>query len=1008
MMKRILLYAFVSVISFSSFAQEAFPVNGVVDDRLEIYAFTNATIYVNPTKKLENATLVIKNGKVLATGNGISIPEGAIVTDLAGKTIYPGFVDPYSDYGMPEVKQEGFNWMAPPQTESNKKGPYSWNEAIKSEINAAEVFSADRKKAESLRKAGFGTVIAHHQDGIARGSSALIALSANPEQHAVIQDKVSGHYSLSRGSSKQTYPNSIMGAVALLRQTHYDAIWYKSAANQEQLNLSLAAYNDLQKIPSVFESTDQQRTQVVAKVGKELGIKYIIKGTGDEYQALDDFKASGLSFILPVNFPDAYDVEDPYDALNVSLAQLKHWELAPKNPAFFAAKGIPFAFTASGLKNTDDFLKNVRKAVQYGLSETDALNALTIQPASLMKVQDKVGSLDNGKVASFIITSGNIFDDKTKIHENWVQGSKFVISAMDALDFAGNYDLSVDGKSYKLEISGAAGDHKAKVKLTDTTSVDVKMKLDGYNVTMSFDPDKSGDLRLSGFFTDKKAMGKGQKKDGTWISWNADYKSAIEDKSDAKAKTQEEIKVGDILYPFVAFGTKEKLKPETMLIKNATVWTNESDGKLESADVLVRNGKIAAVGKDLTATDAKIIDGKGMHLTSGIIDEHTHAGLASVNEGSQANTAEVRMEDAIDAGDMDIYRQLAGGVTAAQQLHGSANPIGGQSSLIKFRWGETAESMKIKGADGFIKFALGENVKQSNRSNAFTTRFPQTRMGVEQVFEDAFSQSLAYEKEWKTWNGLPVKIKAVTPAPRRDLELETMSEIMNKKRFVSCHSYVQSEINMLIQLADRYGVTINTFTHILEGYKVADKMAEHGAGGSSFADWWAYKFEVRESIPYNAALMNMAGVTTAINSDDAEMARRLNQEAAKTVKYGGVSEEEAWKMVTLNPAKLLHLDDRMGSIKVGKDADLVLWTDHPLSIYARVNKTIIDGTVYFDSERDLKLRAEVNAERARIIAKMRESKAGGAPTRKPSAQMNHMWECEDVADYMGMEIGDQH
>jgi hypothetical protein len=337
-------------------------------------------------------------------------------------------------------------------------------------------------------------------------------------------------------------------------------------------------------------------------------------------------------------------------------------------------------------------------------------------------------------------------------------------------------------------------------------------------------------------------------------------------------------------------------------------------------------------------------------------------------------TAEVSIGDVINSNDVNIYRQLAGGVTAAQLLHGSANPIGGQSALVKMRWGSLAEEMKIKSDVGFIKFALGENVKQSNWGAFNTFRFPQTRMGVEQVFYDAFFRAKNYKKEWDEYNKLSLRKKRNTPPPREDLELNILSEILDKKRFITCHSYVQSEINMLMHVGDSMGFTVNTFTHILEGYKVADKMKKHGAGGSTFSDWWAYKFEVNDAIPHNAALLNNAGVITAINSDDAEMGRRLNHEAAKAIKYGGVSKEDAWKMITLNPAKLLKLDKKMGSLKVGKDADIVIWSDEPLSIYAKVESTFIDGRLLFDHNYNEKLMSRDQKEKARIISKMATSK----------------------------------
>jgi imidazolonepropionase-like amidohydrolase len=452
--------------------------------------------------------------------------------------------------------------------------------------------------------------------------------------------------------------------------------------------------------------------------------------------------------------------------------------------------------------------------------------------------------------------------------------------------------------------------------------------------------------------------------------------------------------IGQVIYPFTAYGNEQPPKAEKTLFRNATVWTNEQEGILDETDVLIDGGKIAAIGRDLNANGARVIDATGMHLTSGIIDEHSHIAISGgVNEGTVASSAEVRIGDVINSEDVNIYRQLAGGVTAAQLLHGSANPIGGQSALIKLRWGSMPEEMKIQGADGFIKFALGENVVRANSSTS-TKRFPQSRMGVEQVFIDYFTRAREY--------------MAQGDDKRLDLGMEAIVEILQKQRFITCHSYVQSEINMLMKVAERFGIKVNTFTHILEGYKVADKMAEHGAGASTFSDWWAYKFEVIDAIPHNAALLNEMGVVTAINSDDAEMGRRLNQEAAKAVKYGGTSEEDAWKMVTLNPAKLLHLDDRMGSIKPGKDADLVLWTENPLSIYARVRQTYVDGIRYFDQAEDIEIRNALYTERARLTQKMLQAKKGGAKVTKPQPTEEHYYHCDDLEDWAGSDQQDQH
>ena len=417
------------------------------------------------------------------------------------------------------------------------------------------------------------------------------------------------------------------------------------------------------------------------------------------------------------------------------------------------------------------------------------------------------------------------------------------------------------------------------------------------------------------------------------------------------------------------------------MIKNATVITGEDAGTLENTDVLLKNGKIDKIGQDLKSSRAKIIDGTGKFLTAGIVDEHSHIAATSVNESGHNSSAEVTMEDAINPDDISIYRTLAGGVTSIQVLHGSANPIGGRSAILKLKWGQSAEDLIYDNSPKFIKFALGENVKQSNWGSR--SRFPQTRMGVEQVYVDYFSRAKAYEE--KKNSGQPY---------RKDVEMETLVEIMNSERFISCHSYVQSEINMLMKVAEQFDFRINTFTHILEGYKVADKMAKHGAGGSTFSDWWAYKYEVNDAIPFNATIMHNEGVTVAINSDDGEMIRRLNQEAAKSLKYGGISEEEAWKFVTLNPAKLLHIDDRVGSIKEGKDADVVLWNNHPLSVYAKPEYTIIEGVIYFSLEKDKQHRENIKKERSQLINMMLKAKNKGLKTQPIKKENKEFLHCD--------------
>ncbi len=981
-------------------AQEnIYPVNGVRDNRLGIYLFTNATIFQDYQTRLDKASLLIKDGVVEAVGTNLEAPEGARVIDLQGKFIYPSLIDLYSNYGLSPVPEtKPFSYGDKEQLERKTEGPYSTNDAIKSHYNAVEDFAVKDEEATLYREIGFGAVLTNKRDGLARGSSSLVTLSDEAPNKVVLIPQAAAHYSFDKGSSTQYYPISKMGFIALLRQTYLDAAWYQSAANQDYSDISLQAWNSLQDLPQIFDAPGWLQMLRADKLGDEFGKQYILCGSGDEYQRLEEIKATQAPLIVPVNFPAPFDVNDPYDAQDIDLEEMMHWELAPTNLSHLAEEGLEFTITSNGLKDKKEFWPNLRKAIQHGLSEEAALKALTYTPARLLRAENQLGSLNKGVAANFLVTSGNIFEKDAVIYENWIQGKPFVLADREASNLEGVYTLTVGDQSYSMEVSGQPGKHQFALA-KDTTDTKINATVQGDMVTLTFAPDSQNNelVRLSGWVEGKNLKGKGQQPDGSWIPWTATYQKALSPSPESASPQESEPasteELADILYPFLPFGNPQLPQAKTYLIKNATVWTNEAEGIIENTDVLVRDGKIAQVGNNLSDNNAEVIDGSGKHLTSGIIDEHSHIALSSVNDVATSSSM-VRMKDVVDPVDIDIYRQLSGGVTASQLLHGSANPIGGQSAIVKLRWGAAPEDMLIEGADEFIKFALGENVKRSSNENS--VRYPQTRMGVEQVYMDAFTQAKAYDETWKNYNALSAKEKGKAVAPRRDLALEALAEIINKERFVTCHSYVQSEINMMMHVAEHFGFNINTFTHILEGYKVADKMAAHGVGGSTFADWWAYKFEVRYAIPYNATLMNMAGVTTAINSDDAEMARRLNQEAAKSVKYGGMTEEEAWKMVTLNPAKLLHLDDRMGSVKVGKDADLVLWSDHPLSIYAKVEKNMIDGSIYYDLEEDTKKREMIAQERARLVQKMQFAKENGAPTQAAAGKVKQRFHCEDL------------
>jgi imidazolonepropionase-like amidohydrolase len=436
----------------------------------------------------------------------------------------------------------------------------------------------------------------------------------------------------------------------------------------------------------------------------------------------------------------------------------------------------------------------------------------------------------------------------------------------------------------------------------------------------------------------------------------------------------------------IALAAAAPLCAETIVIRNANIMT-VTHGNLKGS-VVVKDGKIAAIGeKIMEPAGATIIDAGGQYLIPGIIDCHSHIAVdGGVNEGSVSVSSMVDIKDVINPEDISIYRALAGGVTTANILHGSANAIGGRTTVLKMRWGKDAQELIFEGAKPGIKFALGENPKRAGNpvgggrgatATPVVARYPATRMGVEDVIREAFTEAKAYKAECDDYDAKSARGEHPIP-PRRDLKLEALKEVLEGKRLVHAHSYRADEILMLIRVADEFGFKIRTFQHVLEGYKVGKEIAAHGAGGSTFSDWWDYKVEAADAIPYNSALMTKEGVIVSVNSDDAELMRHLNTEAAKAMKYGGATEAEALAMVTINPAKQLGIDNRVGSIDVGKDADLVLYDKYPLSDYAKVQKVLIDGTLYFDRDKEVSAQSLKAAEKQKLVDKLKQQQQQGA------------------------------
>jgi len=1013
-------------------APETTPRPGLRENTPNVHALRGARIVVAPGQVIESGVLVIRDGVIEAVGADVEVPADARVWDESGKTVYAGFIDAFGELSLEASRPA-----------SDGKGAGYWNSRIVPQVNADERFALDAETNRKLRSQGITARLVAPSFGIVKGTSVLVTTGDESGTRSILKPQLALHLMLSPSRDGEGYPQSPMGAVALVRQVFYDALWYGQAWDafdrqhglpRPERNDALAALQSFAagKSPVMIQAPDELYFLRAKRIADEFGLQCIVKGSGNEYRRLDAIRVTDLPVIVPLDFPKAPAVATPEVAMSVSMERLMHWDLAPENPGRLDAAGVKIALTTHGLSDANGFLTAVRKAIDRGLKPESALRALTTAPAELFGVDQRLGTLEAGKSASLVVADGDLFDKKTKIVETWVDGRRYDVETPPLSDLRGTWELLLakpDGgtETLTIQIDGEPGKLSGKIQRGDKESPLSSVALDGAQFAASF---KAQPLGWEGVIQTTGTVAGGAEKGPAELSWlgflvwadgsksscsarltaplkpAAETKPAAADSPEAPRaegepaptpskdeQEKEKQALFEVNYPLGAFGVSgPPEQPDTVLFQHATVWTCGPEGMLNDASVLVRAGKIAYVGPHMelpAGTAAVVVDCAGKHLTPGIIDCHTHIATdGGVNEQGQSITAEVRIGDFIDPNDVNLYRQLAGGVTTANILHGSANTIGGQNQVIKFRWGSLPEELKFADAPPGIKFALGENVKQSNWGDRFTTRYPQTRMGVEQLVRDAFQAARDYRRRWDEWKQKPVGLP-----PRTDLELDALAEVLAGKRLIHCHSYRQDEILALLRTCEEFGVKIATLQHILEGYKVADAIARHGAGGSSFSDWWAFKSEVYEAIPYNGALMHRAGVVVSFNSDDPELARRLNTEAAKAVKYGGVPEQDALRFVTINPAKQLGIERWVGSIEVDKDADLALWNGPPLSTYTRCEQTWIDGRKYFDREIDRRVRDDAGKKRAALIQRILSS---GDPTAGPDDDRREQWPREDL------------
>ena len=981
------------------------PIENLHENLPRVWTLTHAMIHTDPGNFIKDGSITIRNGKIEAVGRYIKTPKDAFEIDLKGAHVYAGFIESW-------LEKELLN-------EKSKSTRKHWDKKVRPEHRSVDNLSIKNKEIKELRSLGFTTAHLAPKQGIFRGQTGIINLMDRPKPiKSSVAQVIDFKY---RAKGQRTYPRSLLGVIAHIRQTFFDSEWYIKAqeifeaypAENEPLaaNIALESLGMSRAVnkPFVFVTTNETYSHRAMNIVNEFNLNPWILGSGYEYRRLDYFSNHKVFFILPIDFPSKPNVVKPMSDLQYSTEELKHWDMAPDNLFYINDAGFDFSITSHSLKKKSQFRKNIQKIIDRGLSEDIVLAALTTRPAAALGMHKSLGKIAPGYDANLVIVDGEYFNPESRVVSVWIEGNEHFIASKKTPTFLGTWSLKYSGSAYDLKIEDLLKQQSIeKQKKFYKGSISINNKsveiynLDIFESSISFTIDGSklglkGTLSFSGDLSNDQITGTVKNYMDNSLSFQADRKQ-LDKKIE---RTREKFSDLSIFYPEGAYGLlKDHSKPNAILINDATLWTCGPKGTLAEWDILFVDGKIEQVAPDISVPQgsAIIIEGAGKHVTPGLIDCHSHSAASSINEGTQYITAEVRIRDVIDPNDINIYRQLGGGLTTANVLHGSANPIGGQNAVIKLRWGKGANDLLLKNAPQGIKFALGENVKQANWSG--TNRYPQTRMGVEQVMRDAFRSALDYKHANENYlrNSKSRRIKI---PPRKDLELDALVEILEGKRLVHCHSYRQDEILMLTRVAEDFGFKIATFQHVLEGYKVAERIAEHGAGASTFSDWWQYKFEVIDAIPYNGSLMTKNNVVVSFNSDDDELARRLNTEAAKAIQYGGLDPNEALKLVTINPAKQLQIDKYVGSLEPKKDADFVIWDGDPLSVYSQVEETWIDGIRYYSKKENELLEERDSDLRRNIIQKILSTpgkSSTGSNIKSKTSKYDTEYHCDSEDD----------
>lgn len=958
------------------------------------WAVVNARIVVSPEVEIETGTLVIRNGLIVAVGKDVTAPPDADVIDAKGLTVYAGFIDAATtsflgpDPAISVGRNIDFSKQALASTpEDARKGLTPEHEAVSN-------LKIENGPLENRRKAGFTSLHVLPMGRIASGQGVHFTTSGAPSRETTLRSATFAEFELLAPGQQGGYPATLMGTMAHLRQAILDArrnslhhqLYEKQAANvvrppEDPVLEALAEVTEKQ-LPPVFAANSRDAIHRTLDFCEEqqLPMPYLLGGR-EAWECLDRLAGNCPGVFVMADWGDEPKVEPVPkdfqakvpDPTRVQEDRRRKWRENIAGLKALAEKSLKFALVSGNAQNVD-LLKAARQATAQGVPRQVVLAALTRDAAVLLGQEKRLGVLEAGRLAHVVVLNGPFDDERSRVRYVFVDGLKYEYNReVQPVTGPEPAPLALGG-TWNVEIDGADGKTQATVVLAQS----------GKTFSGTFESSQGEGQIRNGKTTDKvveftASIGAGAqafelKFSGSPVEGKPDQltgtlKTAFgASKWTATKKPEPQVAANPVTIGVEPDGTATASKSDELptelesdrllrkiqtggnvLIRGATVLTGKEE--LPETSVLIKAGKITAIGKDLQPEEGMaVIEAAGRFVMPGIIDTHSHImfsqGMGGVNESTRSIVPEVRVRDVVSSNDPGMYRALAGGVTTIRLLHGSANVVGGQDAVVKLKVGKPSKELVLWDAPQGVKFALGENVKfQQNR-------FPNTRLGVEATLNRAFLEAIEYRKKWRDHDKATADAAQAANLlpPRRDLRLEALADIVDHQKFIHSHCYRADEILMLLRVTSGLGVKIWSLQHVLEGYKVAPEILAHGASCSTFSDWWAYKMEAYDAIPWNTALLHDAGVNVCLKSDDAELMRHMYAEAAKLMRYGNLPADVALRTITLNPARELHLDDRIGSIEIGKDGDVGLFNAHPLSAFARCEMTLIEGEVYFQRE----------------------------------------------------------